>query len=455
MIRLKTGTLIAGIITLTIFQLFSGCAGKEEDHDISYSGEVRSVSVFCLEMEEVRQIIDGFGNLSFRSKADITSAVDGIIRNLPVDEGDKARSGQPVAVLYNIQLEIRREQAQAALFSAEAAYELSETQYREGRLRIESSLISIEKSELNLKQKLLELEHQRGLLENERELFSIGGAAEEDLASMELSFSALETEIKVLEKDIMIKKIGFRDKDIIEYGFDVPSDDDRKLKLLLDLNSLTLKSELKAAEAKVKSAETELQSAEALIEETKLFSPMDGIVGARYMETGERIQADDKIFTIFDSSEVDLVFGVPEEIGVLLNPGQPVELSLDAVKDRVFSATIRRISPTIETGSGNITIKAGLDNNEGLFRPGMFSRFSLTYGPPRQLIRLPANSFVRLDGSRGLVFLVQGGRVYPRSVVVEAESGGMHELIEGLEEGDVIVIDPSPLLKEGDPVDVQ
>ena len=182
---------------------------------------------------------------------------------------------------------------------------------------------------------------------------------------------------------------------------------------------------------------------------------MEGVVGARYMETGERVKANDKLFTIFDSSDVDIIFGVPEEIGILLNPGQPVELSLDAVKGSIFSATIRQISPTIDKNNGTITIKAGLENDKGLFRPGMFSRFTLTYGRPRQALRLPANSLLRLDGNRGLVLIVTGGRVYPRSVVVEAEAGGMHELLEGLSEGDLIVIDPSPILKEGDAVDVR
>ena len=272
---------------------------------------------------------------------------------------------------------------------------------------------------------------------------------------MELSFSALETEIRILEKDIEIKRIGFRDRDIAEYGYRIPEDPDVKLKLLLDINSLSLKSELKAAEAKKKSAETEVHSAEALLNETEMIAPMNGIVGAKYMELGERIQADGKLFTIFDSSEVDLIFGVPEEIGVLLKPGQTVELSLDAVKNQHFTATIRTISPTIDTSSGNITIKAGLANKQGLFLPGMFSRFTLTYGPPRRLIRLPAGAFVRLDGKRALVMVVKNGRVYPKSIVVEAESDGMHELVSGLDEGAQIVLDPSPLLKEGDPVDVR
>ena len=440
------------IYMLALLVFLCSCKNDSDELPTSETAATRGVEIYQLKQEEVSRVIEGFGNLSFRRKADITSAVDGTIKALPVEEGDCVTENQPIASFYNIQLEIRHDRARADLFSAEAAYELASTRYNEGRLQIESSLLSIEKSELNLQQKLLELEHQRELLNNKRELYRIGGTTEEELSSMELSFSALETEILILEKDIEIKRIGFRDKDIMEYGYTVPSNPAKRLKLLIDLNSLSLQSERKAAEAELKSAETEVRSAEALLSETRMLSPMNGIIGAKYMEVGERIRTDGKLFTIFDSSEVDLIFGVPEEIGVMLEPGQSVDLNLDAVKDRSFSAVIRTISPTIDTKSGNITIKAGLGNEEGLFRPGMFSRFTLTYGLPRNVIRLPANAFLRLDGKRALVLLVKSGRVFPKSIVVEAESGGMHELVTGLEEGDQIILDPSPLLKEGDPV---
>ncbi len=447
--------LCTGFILSIITAVFSCCSNPETGNTENSTQPAGSVEAYRLESEQIRPNFEGFGNLSFRRKVDITSAIEGTIKQLSAEEGDKVSEGQTLAVLNNIQLDIRTDHARAALFSAEAAYELAVTRYKEGRLQTESSLISIEKSELNLTQKLQELEHRQGLLANERKLFSIGGTTEESLASMELSFSALETEIGILRKDIQIKKIGFRDQDIIEYGYALPEKREQREKILIDINSLTLKSGMMAAEAELRAAETELQSAEALMNETVILSPISGIVGARYMETGERVRADDKLFTVFDSSEAELIFGVPEEIGVLLTPGQPVELSLDALKGRIFSAVIRKISPVIDAGSGNITVKAKLKDDDEIFRPGMFSRFSLQYGEFSEVIRLPAESLVRLDGSRGLVFSIINGRVYPRNVTVKTVSGGMHELTEGLEAGDSVVLNPSILLKEGDKVDVR
>ena len=409
----------------------------------------RSVEVYKILREEVRQEIEGFGNLSFRRKTDVTTAVDGTILKMHVEEGAHVGAFEQIGELFNIQLEIRAQQAGAALFQAESAYELAEIQYREGRLQTESRLLSIEKSKLNLAQKLLELEHQRGNLENERELLSIGGVTEDDVQTMELSFSALETEVEILKKDIAIRKIGFRDVDIISFGYTLPDDTDLKKRILIDINSLTLKSELKVAEARVRSAETECDSAEALLSETMLSTPIAGIVGARYMEEGERVSANDKLYTIFDSTDVDMIFAVPEEIGVLLETGQIVSVRFDAVKDREFKAEISRISPTIDTRSGNITVRAELQNDEGLFKPGMFSRFSLAYGTSRSMMRIPSAAFSQRDGNRAEVVRVSGGHAYPQSITIGSGKGGMYELENGLEEGDEIILNPSPLIREG------
>ena len=416
---------------------------------------VQEVGVYEIRTEMIRQEFRGFGNLSFRKKADIKTMVAGKVKSVFVDEGDSVSSGQPLAELYNIQLVIRKQQAKAALFSAESEYELSAAKYREGRLLVEGRLIAIEKSELELSRKERELEYWRKQLEKSRELFSIGGTTSEEIAETELTVSNIETETLIMRKDIMIKQIGFRDRDIKSYGYDVPTDNNLRKKLLLDLNTLNLRAEQKAAEAGVLSAETELESANALLAETSVSSPIKGIVGAKYLETGESTGSDTKIFTVFSTSELDLVFTVPEETGVQLSNGQKVDLQLDAVSDRSFSAEIRQISPTVDTRSGSMTVKAGLTNDEGLFKPGMFSRFSITYGAPRKTIRIPDEAVLRRDGDTALVIKITGGRCFPSNIEVTKTVNGMYEIAGGLKEGDLIILNPSPLLKEGEPVVVK
>jgi RND family efflux transporter MFP subunit len=430
------------------------CSCSREEQGTEYK-LARDVSAVKIEETCEKAVVESFGTLKFRKKADITSAVDGIIKEIFFDEGDRVTAGAELATVTNIQLNIRLEQAEAALFSAESAWKLSQTQYREGIFQVESRLIALEKSRLILEQKKRELSHQSNVLDNKKKLLALGGITSEEILSLELTFSALETEVFALKKDISIQNIGFRDKDINEMGLTIPFEISARREVLLDINTRSLKAELQVAEARIKSVETELRSAEVLLEEMHLNTPIQGIVGARYQETGERVQADSKLFTIFDSSEIDLVFQVPEKIGVLLCIDQKVDLTIDAVPGTNYYSVIRFISPTVDPGSGNITIKALIENSNGKLRPGMFARLSLAYGSERRLLRIPSECLVHKDGNRGLVFRIIEGRVYPVSLTIGDERMGLIEIIDGIKAGDSIVESPSPLLQEGDEVNVQ
>ncbi|MBN2049763.1 MAG: efflux RND transporter periplasmic adaptor subunit [Spirochaetales bacterium] len=432
--------------------LFSGCPSPSPE---TGKEETRTVEVFEVQTVEVQGELEGFGNLSFRSKADITAAVEGTIMKLYRDEGDRVLRGQTLAELGNLQLLIRREQAEASLVSARAALEQAAAEYKEGTLYLESRLLSLEKSVLLVEQKGKELEHQRRVLENKRELYAIGGLPEEEMSSLELSYSSSTTELEALQKDIAMQRIGFRDEDILSFGLSIPADPESRKKVLQDINTRTLLSQVHVAEAGVRSAATELDSVEALIKEMHLKAPMDGIIGARFKEPGERVSADTKVFTIFDASNVDFIIPVPEEIGVYLLPGQSVDVSIDALPQGRYKAAIRQISPLVDSQSGNITVKAALENTEDMFLPGMFARFHLTYGMPRSILIIPVETLAQRNGENALVFQVLNKRIYPKQITIFEHTNGMVEVTGGLAGGETIVLQPSPLLQEGEEVNVR
>ena len=413
--------------------------------------------------KEVRSEIKGFGNLTYRRKADITTAVDGVIKYIHVHEGEYVETGQLLAETDNIQLEIRKKKAEAALFSAEEEYSLASVRCREGKMAVESRMLELAKSEINLIRKEEELTYQKSRLDNKKELMSIGGITEEEIRGIELTLRGLETEASLLQKDIQILSLGFRDRDIRAAGLALPDSPEERNRMLIDINTASLKSELSAAGARVRSAATELESAEQLLSETRIVSPICGIIGAGYAEEGERIKADARLFTVFDSSEMDLLFTVPENVGVMLRIGEEVSFSPDALSGTKFTAVIRQISPTVDSSSGSIAVRASIDNANRLFRPGMFSRFSLSYGEVHRAVLIPADALIRRDADRGEVYRLRESRIYPAEVTIISEREGNLEIEQaaaggsaaGLTPGDIIITAPSPLLQEGDKVNAR
>lgn len=443
-------------LSLLIFTLvILSCTRNEETTRVAAEESRNIVEVHKVDLKEITPEIDSFGSISFSSKADVTSTVDGTISAIKVEEGDKVYKGQLLAQLTNIQLQIRKDQALSALESSKAALQLSETKLREGKMQVEARLLTIEKLKLQLSQKNKEQEQMAQSLENKRELFNVGGISEEELTSMELNYSASETAILSLEKDIIIQSVGFRDRDILNYGYNIPDNEEERTTILKDINTRTLLAELNVAKSRVETAETELKSAEALREELSLKAPISGIIGAKYMELGERAKADTKVFTIFDSNEVDISFPVPEAKGILLTNNLEVKAIVDSLDGKEFKARIRQISPMVDPKSGNITIKANMTNKEGLFKPGMFTRVNVKYGLTRMSVQIPETSIAQKKNSTGTIFLAVNSRVFRKEVELGVEKNGMVEVTEGLAKGDFVINSPSPLLREGEQVDVK
>jgi len=78
------------------------------------------------------------------------------------------------------------------------------------------------------------------------------------------------------------------------------------------------------AEASLTSARTELEAINQLLNESVIRAPVTGIIGMRYLESGELIQADAKLFTIMDIARVFAVFPIEESDAALLTEGMKV-----------------------------------------------------------------------------------------------------------------------------------
>jgi RND family efflux transporter MFP subunit len=400
-------------------------------------------------------LIKSFGSVSFIRKADVSASVDGKLAGRYVQEGDEAREGQLLAELANVQLEIRRNQAEAAVSSAEANLTLARERYEDGKRSVEARFISLAKSNIELEQRHREVENLQTNLRDKQVLFEVDGISKEALENARLQLVAARSALQAMEKDIEIKKVGLRNRDIEDRGHRVPQDQNERQKLLIELNTLTLKAEVDVARAQLESARKELFSTEELLKELELRSPLDGVVGTIYVEIGERVEAGTKVFTLFQSGDMYVVFPVQEEQVVDIRRGMRADVTIDTYPERTFSAAVSIISPVVDPESGNVTVRAVLQTGANELRPGMFARVTLYTGKAEKKILLPTSALVQSERDSGTVLVVRGGRVFRRKLRLGVEREGRVEVLDGLKQGEEVISTPSPLLKEGALVDVQ
>lgn len=139
---------------------------------------------------------------------------------------------------------------------------------------------------------------------------------------------------------------------------------------------------IEAQRLEVKRSQAIVDASRALLADTVVTSPIDGVVLTKNYENGEYINPGSALATVGDLNDCWVkVYVASTQLG-LIRLGQPVTVKIDSFPDKPFTGTIKEISQTAEfTPRQSITqreranlvfaVKVRLDNAEGVLKPGM------------------------------------------------------------------------------------
>jgi membrane fusion protein (multidrug efflux system) len=212
------------------------------------------------------------------------------------------------------------------------------------------------------------------------------------------------------------------------------------------------------SEAMFESLKYDLEALEAAYElarlnfdYSKIRAPIEGVVSSREIKLGQSIDASDVLFRITDTSELLAYLQIPQaELGKFA-AGQFATLTVDAMPETTFAATIERISPTIDMRNGTFRATAFIDNGSGELAPGMFARFSIAYERHIDALVIPREAIVEED-DQASVYVVANGAVIRRTIEVGIESDNFVEVVDGLAGDEEIVVTGQSSLRDGSKV---
>jgi HlyD family secretion protein len=233
-----------------------------------------------------------------------------------------------------------------------------------------------------------------------------------------------------------------------------------------------------------------LQLAEERMDETIVRSPIDGIMLTKDVEIGQIISSGvttvgggTLIATVADMEFVHVKANVDEvDIG-RVKPGQKARIVADAYPEKKFNGEVIRVSPQGRTEQNITTFRVTIlvPNEGGLLKAGMSSDVEIEIAGRHNIVHVPNEALVdpalmqqqgqamvirdtgrqtssrdssrgdRSDGGRGLpegidrsqlrvVMVKSGEEVKPRQVVIGISNFDYTEIVEGLEEGEEIVV---------------
>lgn len=207
---------------------------------------------------------------------------------------------------------------------------------------------------------------------------------------------------------------------------------------------------MQMSRGKVKAAEAQVEIARDAYDDTVLRAPIDGVVGKRAIQPGEKVEVNSDLISIVDLSEMEIQVSVPTTDIPNVAPGQLAEFHVDGFSDQTFTGKVTRISPETGESSRSIMVFLSVKNPKGMLRGGMFAKGHLALGQSAPRLTIPASAV--MDGSgQPYVYLIDHGKVVRSNLVLGAgdERSGLIEVKSGLAQGAMVVATKMDSVKPG------
>jgi membrane fusion protein (multidrug efflux system) len=196
-------------------------------------------------------------------------------------------------------------------------------------------------------------------------------------------------------------------------------------------------------------------------------APISGIIADKMLQVGDMASPGVPLCRIITVDQLKLELRLVETDVAKVRTGQEVELKLDAYPGRVFQGVVSAVLPYLDQQTRTNTVEVRVNNpkeektGERALKPGMFGRAELVVSK-RQAVLVAPEPALLLD-SRILekqkpgetlrkAFVVDQGVAKERMVRLGARKGSMLEVLEGLGQGEKLVVRGQHGLKDGQKV---
>lgn len=230
-----------------------------------------------------------------------------------------------------------------------------------------------------------------------------------------------------------------------------------RLRGLLRDGLITL-DEVEKAELEVVEAQNALANVQAKLEQarhdraaTRIVAPASGVITELVVEKGVAAKPFADLLVLAVTEPIHFEFGINQEKIGAVREGQTIEIRLQAYPGRIFTGKLRLIKPVVDDKTRLAIVQAELANPGGELRPGM--RGLATISNRASGLKVPAISIMSRRDNVAQVFVVDAqGMAQLREVKMGLQGGAFVEVLEGVAEGEQVVVVGQAGLQDKDKV---
>ena len=170
-----------------------------------------------------------------------------------------------------------------------------------------------------------------------------------------------------------------------------------------------------------------------------LYAPASGWVTERMVLAGQKIMPGEPLMVISDLTEIWADADIYQSDLPHVKVGMPVEVTLPYWPGQVFTGQVSFITPTLNPMTRTLNARLEIHNPDLLLKPEMYATaiLKLEHG---EKLAVPTSA-VLFTGTRNVAFRDVGdGHLAPAELKLGARSGDYYEVLEGLNEGDKVVV---------------
>ncbi|BDU77336.1 efflux RND transporter periplasmic adaptor subunit [Mesoterricola sediminis] len=222
--------------------------------------------------------------------------------------------------------------------------------------------------------------------------------------------------------------------------------------------------DLEDAEAAARIAEEKLASQKALQGYLTVTAPFAGVITQRFADPGALIQnagsstSAQPVVALAHVERLRVTFYLDQAVAARVKPGQAVTVRPIDRPDLTRQVTVARFSGALDPRTRTRLAEADLDNRDGAFVPGGAVIVGLALPREANRLEIPSEAVLTRGDKTFAAVVGPDQRLVVRPVALGEDNGSRVRVLQGLQAGDRVVLNPPVTLKDGDrvqPVDVK
>jgi len=354
-----------------------------------------------VERGDLARSVVATGKIEPLAKVEIKSKASGIVKQIFADYGDHVKMGQVLAELDKEELQARVRELRANLLAAQASAEAAQATYERNKVEAEGPDIPFLKSDM----------------ERARQLHAEGLIAKPVIENAEKAYQLALNKQMAAQRTVAVSR-----------------------------------AEISRAKAQVAQAQAGLEQADEDLRNSTIVSPMDGLVLSRNVEIGDAVSSilvlgsqATLVMTLGDVSEVYVKGKVDEADISKVYLGQRARIVVESLKDKKFEGKVTKISP-LGVEKDNVTtfeVKVSIRNPSGELKANMSANAEIIMEEKPNVLMVPEAAVI-YDKDRKTFLEVPDPKADKGRRRISAKlgisNGVKTELVEGLKEGDQVVL---------------